>query len=350
MSNKINLGMKAYDFSSGMLTENHPLKNFKTNLLISGGSRNERTGLLSHVLNQFYATLPDIGVLLIQLGTNEDTYLYQLDRVFEYGTPELNIPYYAGHWFNMLNRERFMNYMIAVFGFHYEMSFVIDNLTRCYKGGALPSSIIDFLEALKRHLIKHPYHEEFTKGNIKSFEKAIDIFQEDPILEDTISIPLKGIPEWLSLWKEGKKICIDLSKCDTFQQRLLVTLITQAILKHVDQYNSEIPTGIVVMEDVDDIMEKLPYDDYKRIFMSNKEYYKAIIEESYVLTPEQFAEVYGDDNYLMNVQLEETFRHLIGNEFRYRSISQITVCKDISNIYKDIDSYSQIKIRIDQLR
>ena len=124
----------------------------------------------------------------------------------------------------------------------------------------------------------------------------------------------------------------------------------KAILKHVDQNNSEIPTGIVVMEDVDDIMEKLPYDDYKRIFMSNKEYYKAIIEESYVLTPEQFAEVYGDDNYLMNVQLEETFRHLIGNEFRYRSISQITVCKDISNIYKDIDSYSQIKIRIDQLR
>jgi len=62
----------------------------KYKLLISGGSRNERTGLLSHVLNQFYATLPDIGVLLIQLGTNEDTYLYQLDRVFEYGTPELN--------------------------------------------------------------------------------------------------------------------------------------------------------------------------------------------------------------------------------------------------------------------
>ncbi len=81
--------------------------------------------------------------------------------------------------------------------------------------------------------------------------------------------------------------------------------------------------------------------------MSNREYYKTIIEESYVLTPEQFAEVYGDDNYLMNVQLENTFRHLIGNEFRYRSISQITVCKDIANIYEDIDSYSQIKIHID---
>ncbi|KKL45871.1 hypothetical protein LCGC14_2351300 [marine sediment metagenome] len=46
---------------------------------------------------------------------------------------------------------------------------------------------------MKRHLIKHPYHEEFTEGNVKSFEKAIEIFQEDPVLEDTISIPLKGI-------------------------------------------------------------------------------------------------------------------------------------------------------------
>ena len=112
MSTKINLGTEAYDFSSGMLTENHPLKNFKTNLLISGGSRSERTELLSHVLNQFYATLPDIGVLLIQLGSNKDTYLYQLDKVFEYGTPELNIPYYAGHWFNMLSRERFKHSLL----------------------------------------------------------------------------------------------------------------------------------------------------------------------------------------------------------------------------------------------
>ena len=339
--------MEAYDSSSGMLTENHPLKNFKTNLLISGGGRDERTALLSHVLNQFYARAPDIGVLLIQLGSNEDTYLYQLDKVFEYGTPELNIPYYAGHWFNMLNRDRFMNYMIAIFGFHYEMSFVIDNLTRYYKRGSLPSSIIDFLEALKRYLIEHPYHEEFTKGNVKSFEKAIEIFQEDPILEDTISIPLKGIPEWLSLWKKGKKICIDLTKCDTFQQRLLVTLITQAILKHVDQVNSDIPTGIVVMEDVDNIMEKLPYEDYKRIFMSNREYYKAIIEESYVLTPKQFAEVYGDDNYLMNVQLEEIFFGLIKCEFRYRNISLITVCKEPLNIYNCVSNLSQIKLHID---
>ena len=72
MSNKINLGMKVYDFNHGILTEYLPLENFKTNLLISGGSRSERTELLSHVLNQFYARLPDMGVLLIQLESNED--------------------------------------------------------------------------------------------------------------------------------------------------------------------------------------------------------------------------------------------------------------------------------------
>ncbi|KKM86114.1 hypothetical protein LCGC14_1282280 [marine sediment metagenome] len=350
MSTKINLGMEVYDPISGMVTENLPLNNFKGNLLISGGARNERTALLSHVLNQFYARLPDIGVLLIQLGSNEDTYLYHLDKMYKYGDPELNIPYYTGHWFNMLNRERFMNYMNAVFGFHYEMSFVIDNLTRHYKRGSLPSSIVDFLEDLKRYLIKHPFHEEFTEGNVKSFVKTIKIFQADPVLESTLSIPLKGIPEWLNLWKKGKKICIDLTKCDTFQQRLLVTLITQAILKHVDHNNSDIPTGVVVIEDVDDIRERLPYEEYKKNYESNREYYRAIREESYVLTPEQIAEVYGDDNYLMNVQLEQIHRKLIGNEFRYRNISQITVCKDFEKIYEYVNYYSQIKLQVDEVK
>ena len=347
MSKTINLGMEVYDFHSGMVTENLPLNNFKTNLLISGGGRSERTALLSHVLNQFYATTPDIGVLLIQLGSNEDTYLYHLDKVFEYGTSELNIPYYAGHLFNELTRERFMNYMNAIFGFHYEMSFVIGMLTRHYKRGSFPSSILDFLENLKRYLIEHPYHEEFTDGNVKSFKKAIEVFQEDPVLETTVSIPLKGLPEWLNLWKNGKKLCIDSTKCDIFQQRLLVTLITQAILKHTDHNNSDIPTGVVVIEDVDDVMEKLPHAKYKKNYESNREFRRKIVKESYVLTPEQIAQVYGDDNYLMNVQLEELNHHLIGHEFRYRNISLITVCKDPSTIYDDLRYFSQIKLNMD---
>ncbi len=130
MSNKINLGMEVYDFYRCMLTENLPLENFKTNLLISGGGRNERTALLSHVLNQFYARLPDIGVLLIQLGSNEDTYLYHLDKVYEYGDSELIIPYYTGQRFTDLIRERFMNDINTNFRFYYEMRFVIANLIR----------------------------------------------------------------------------------------------------------------------------------------------------------------------------------------------------------------------------
>ncbi|KKM96062.1 hypothetical protein LCGC14_1181900 [marine sediment metagenome] len=334
--------MNVYDFSCGLLTENLPIERFKANLLISGGSRNERTALLSHILNQFYTRLPNIGVLLIQLGSNEDTYLYHLDKVFEYGTSELNIPYYAGHWFDISNRERFMNYINAIFGFHYEMSLVIGSLIQQYKSGLLPSSIIDFLEDLKGYLIEHPYHEEFTESNAKSFEKTIEVFHEDPVLESTVSIPLKGIPEWLTLWQKGKKICLDLTMCDTFQQKLLVTLITQTLLKHVDQIYSDIPYGIVVIEDIEKIMEKLPHDEYKKNYESNKE----IEKEYFVLTPEQIAKVYGDDNYLMNIQLERLYQHLIGNEFRCRNISQITVCKDFEKIYEYVDYYSQIKLQV----
>ncbi len=243
VSEKINLGVKVRGFEDRMVTENIPLKYFKNNFLISGGVRNERTALLSHVLNQFYAEFPDIGVLLIQLGSNEDTYLYHLDKVYEYGDTELVIPYSTGQQFNEVIRERFMRYLTAIFGFHYEMKFVIANLSRHYKSGGLPSSIVDFLEDLKEYLIKNHYSEDFTKSNVASIEKTIEIFEEDPVLESTVSIPLEVIPEWLSLWGKGEKVCIDLTNCSIYHQKLLVTLITQAINIYIDINDSHIPTG-----------------------------------------------------------------------------------------------------------
>ncbi|KKN01528.1 hypothetical protein LCGC14_1126810 [marine sediment metagenome] len=346
MSNKINLGMEVYDSHSGIVTENHPLKNFKGNLLISGKDRSERTALLSHVLNQFYARFPDIGVLLIQLGSHKDTYLYHLDRSYEYGDPVLNIPYFTGQRFTELNKERFMNYINAIFGLHPEMWFVMAALILKYKNGRLPSSIIDFLEDVRRFLIKNPYHEEFNNSNVKVFEKAIRIFQDDSVLENTLSLPLRGIPEWLNLYSKGKKVCIDLTNCSIFQQKLLVTLITQAINNYIEHNNSDIPTGIVVIEDVDDIMENPPHDEYKKSYQSNREYCRVIREESYVLTPKQIAKVYGDENYLMNVQLEQIFFDLIRREFRYRNISLITVCEDPSKIYNDFSYLSRIKLQV----
>ena len=104
------------------------------------------------------------------------------------------------------------------------MRFVIENLTRHYRSGRLPSSIVDFLDDLKRYLTKTPYSEEFTESNIKSIERAVGIFQEDPILERTLSIPLRK-SEWLNLWSKGGKVCIDLSKCDVHHQKLLVAPI-----------------------------------------------------------------------------------------------------------------------------
>jgi len=65
-----------------------------------------------------------------------------------------------------------------------------------------------------------------------------------------------------------------------------VTLITHAINNYIEHNNSNIPTGIVVIEDVDDIMEKPPYEEYKKNYESNREYCRVIKEESCVLTHE----------------------------------------------------------------
>jgi len=345
MSDKINLGIKVHDFEIGGVSENIPLNNFKGNLLISGGARIDRTALLSHVFNQFHAEFPDIGVLLIQLGSSEDTYLYNLDKTYEYGDPELIIPYFSGGKFTEVNRDQFTRYINAIFGFHFEMRVVISILTRHYKRGRLPGSMVDFLEDLKKYLIKNPYSEEFNESNLRSFDKAIEIFEEDPILERTVSIPLK-LPEWLSLWSNGGKICIDLSKCDLYYQKLLVTIILQAIKNYIDMNNSSNPIGIVVIEDADNVLKKPPHDEYKRNYEINRDYCRKIEEENYFLTKEQIEEVFGDNN-LMNVQLEEVNYHLICDEFRYRNIALITVCQDPTNIYDFISSHSQIKINVE---
>jgi len=345
VSVKINLGKEIHDFENGVITENIPLKAFKGNLLISGGARNERTALLSHVTNQFYGEFPDIGVLLIQLGSSEDTYLYNLDKTYEYGDPELIIPYFAGEKFTEVNRDQFTRYINAIFGFHFEMRIVISILTHHYRRGRLPGSIVDFLEDLKRCLMKNPYSEEFNESNLRSFDKAIEIFEEDPILERTVSIPLR-IPDWLSYWRNGGKICIDLSSCSIYHQKILVTIILQAIKNYIDINNSSNPTGIVVIEDADNALKKPPHEEYRRNYEVNREYCRKIEEENYFLTREQIEEAFGDNN-LMNVQLEEVCYHLVSSEYRYRNIALITVCEDPANIYDFISSHSQIELNIE---
>ena len=344
MSDKINLGIEVHDFRNGVVTENIPLSNLKGNLLISGGARSERTALLSHVLNQFHSEFSDIGVVLIQLGSNEDTYLYNLDKVYEYGDPELIIPYFTGEKFTEVNRDQFTRYINAIFGFHFEMRIVISILSHHYRKGRLPGSIVDFLEDLKRCLIKNPYSEEFNESNIRSFDKAIEIFEEDPILERTVSIPLR-IPEWLSLWRNGAKICIDLSSCSIYHQKILVTIILQAINNYIDINNSSDLTGIVVIEDADNVLKRPPHEEYRRNYDLNREYCRQIEEENYFLTKEQIEEAFGENN-LMNVQLEEVYYHLICDEFRYRNIALITVCDDPARIYDFISSHSQIRIEV----
>jgi hypothetical protein len=144
------------------------------------------------------------------------------------------------------------------------------------------------LEDLKEYLTKYPYSEEFTESNIRSFEKAISFFEEDPLLEN------------------GRKICIDLSKCDSYQKKLLGTVILQAIKNYVEMNESPNPIGIVVIGDADDVLKKPPHDEYRRNYEKNREYCKKIEEENYFLTKEQIEEAIGENN-LMNVQLEQVY-------------------------------------------
>ena len=345
MSVKINLGMEVRDFVHDGMTEDLSLRNFKGNVLISGGIRSERTALLSHVLYQFYTRVPEIGVLLIRLGSNKDTNLFHLDKVFEYGEPNLSIPYFAAEYFTDVNTYHFSRYINALFGFHYEIKTITSILCRQYRRGRAPSSIMDFFEDLRRCILEHPFDEEFNESNIKSLEKAAGIFQEDSILEETVSITLES-PEWLRLWNFGGKVCIDLSECDIIQQKILVATIIQTVYNQVEMNNSSIPTGIVVIDEADDVWKRPPNEVYRENYERNKEYGRRIQEENYLLTKEQIEEIFEDPNYLMNSQLEQVYKDLYCDEYRYRNIALITVCEDPARIYDFVNYHSQIKLQI----
>jgi len=346
MSIRINLGTYVHDYSSGLEIENIPLEYFKYNILIYGKDHTEKSILLSHILNQLYTRVPDIGVLLIKLHSNVDTHLYHLDRVYRYGTQDLEIPYFFGNALSEVNREHFERIINAVFGFHFEMKIIIGIVLMNYKIGRFPSSVIDFLTDVKDYIIKNPYDEEFNESNVRNIEKAIDFMQENPILERTLWMHL-DTPWWLGLWSEGKKVCIDLSECDLPHQKILVPLLFQAVKEHMAIKNYDIPAGIVVLEDADDLLNKPPYEDYKRNYNINREYYQECEQESYFLTKEQLIEVYGDKDYLYNVQLEDVFTNLVFDELNDRAISFITTCQDPSSIYDHFRNYSQIRITLD---
>ena len=133
MSLRINLGSSVYDYSSGLEIENIPLEYFKYNILITGKDQIEKSALLSHILNQFYTKVSNIGVLLIKLNSNEDTNLYHLDKVYEYGNQNLEIPYFSGNALSEVNREQFERFINAIFGFHFEMRIVIGCVLMQYK-------------------------------------------------------------------------------------------------------------------------------------------------------------------------------------------------------------------------
>ncbi len=226
------------------------------------------------------------------------------------------------------------------------MSIVIGCLLRHYKIGKFPSSIIDFLDDLKKYLIDHPYSEDFNESNIKSIEKTIEFIQEDPVLQRTLWMSL-DIPRWLGLWSEGKKICIDLSGCDLHYQKILFPLLFQVVKNSIPIKNSDTPIGVVVLEDADDLLQKVPFDYYSKNFKLNRDYYYQFEEEAYFLAKEQLIKVFGDKDYLMNVQLESVFNRLVFDELIYRNISFITTCRDPLELHYPYKTQFQIKINLD---
>ena len=155
------------------------------------------------------------------------------------------------------------------------------------------------------------------------------------------------IPRWLGLWSEGKKICIDLSGCDLHYQKILFPLLFQVVKNSIPIKNSDTPIGVVVLEDADDLLQKVPFDYYSKNFKLNRDYYYQFEEEAYFLAKEQLIKVFGDKDYLMNVQLESVFNRLVFDELIYRNISFITTCRDPLELHYPYKTQFQIKINLD---
>ena len=161
--------------------------------------------------------------------------------------------------------------------------------------GALPRSLEELFEALKKWFKTYPYDKKYQTRILRALKNRIPTLLSDPILDRTLALssPL-DVSSWFQEWKEGKTIFIDLCMCNIYVKRLLTSAIFQMVRTLTPDKEAGKLQNIIV------------------------------IDEAHQLLEESISNNPNSDEFISKEQLKLIFNHLM-REFRSKGLSFIFV-------------------------
>jgi hypothetical protein len=197
------------------------------------------------------------------------------------------------------------------------------------------------------YLEDKPYNKEFTKSLLKNIKEAINLCESDNALEQAFRVNT-SLPTWLALWKNKRKVWIDLSGCKPHVQKMLVPVIFLNLLRFTDHYgppeNYWHLNGVVIINEADNVFASVPWERFKARYNQNKQYWDNIRYKNLFLTKEQMVEAYGEPSILFKSQLETYYHDVLADEFRFRNITLFTGTSEEKNVQDFISDFSQVRL------
>jgi len=289
---------------------------FSQSVLIAGQQGTGKTYLLAQLVQEFYNKLPDIGILILNLGKGNQDHFYKLDRIIKFGSDNFRVPYFNEGVYLKKNLQETATYLIAALGLKNIIEKNMLNVMNAFmdKFGLLPYSLRVLFLNLIKYFEENPYHDKFQTNAIRAIKNRVLSLLSNPILENSLQlIDNLENPEWFVEWQNGKKIYLDLSSCTIYEKRLLTSAIFQLI----------------------------------RVFTPDKELGKLkniiLIDEAHQILEKPLTNNYDDDDYISRHQLERVFNDLL-REFRSKGLSFIISDQTPSRLFECVSLLPSLKI------
>lgn len=326
------------------------------NVLIESKNSKERYDLTLDLITRLEERLLPFSVLYINLDPKVEC-PEAFDANITYGSSKFSVPYNLKSGDGLY--DDFTKCFTAVLNFHPELKVIMGiEYQNCEEKG-FPTSIVGFLDLLRANLLHHPYdtdstedHGIFTKSLLNNIKEARNLFENDSTLEETLRIGI-NLPEWVELWKQKRKIWIDLSSCESGIQKMLIPVIFLNLLRFTEQHGSGEKYwhfhGVVAINEADEVFAPVPWERYRAHFNRRRYHWKSLLDKSIFLDPwvmltkEQIVEAYGDPLFLCKSRLESYYHYLLLDEFRLRNIALFTGTSDKKNVHEFIPDLSQVR-------
>lgn len=246
----------------GILESNHsllPIDHFAGSLFIGGQSNTGKTYLLTQISNEFYEKAPQIGILYLNFGKGNQEKFYKADKIIKYGDEDFVVPYFVEGDYLYKSLQETATYLTASLGLREPVDKILKKVMDAFitSNGSLPDSLRALFKGLRKWYREHKYHDEYQTNILTAIENRVLSLLSEPDVENTFKIgPKNSVPQWFKEWRNGKKIMLDVSMCDSFLKLLLANAIFQLVRSLTPDYEAGKLRHLIVIDEAHQIAER----------------------------------------------------------------------------------------------